>query len=73
VTRLFIRLHATSEIGGDTAGSKQSLVLAHVERGAADGIGLEETIAEVVDEEERREDEGRGTRQLGVVAGSDIG
>jgi hypothetical protein len=55
---LVVGLHAASEVGRDTAGGEETLVLAHVEVGCADSIGLEEAIAEVVDEEEGGEDEG---------------
>ncbi len=53
-----------THFGGYAGGTKESGVLVHVERGAAHRVGLEDACAEVVDESQRRHDQGSGSRQL---------
>ena len=53
-----------AHLGRDTSSAEEASVLVHVERSAAHGVRLEHARTQVMNEPERRHNEGRRARQL---------
>jgi hypothetical protein len=54
VSRLGVDHHSAAVRGRDASTSEQASVLIHVQRRLADSIGIQESLAQVVHEAERR-------------------
>src|SRR5580698_3622818 len=72
VSRVRSGLHLTTLIRRDTSGSKELLVLIHVERSAANGVWIKDASTEVMNEAERRDNEGRCSRELCATRGCGV-
>jgi type II secretory pathway predicted ATPase ExeA len=67
VVRLGASEHLTASLSRDPRASKHAQILVHVERFTTDPIRLKDPRAKVVDEAQRRDDQGRSARKLGTA------